>query len=71
LKYKENHDEIVSLGTKLLEQYSEIISANLPNKQQQIQSKIDYFENKINMIVYKLYELTEEEIKIVKENESI
>ena len=32
----------------------------------QIQTKIDYCENKINEIVYQLYELTEEEIKIVE-----
>ena len=29
-------------------------------------SKIDYCENRINHIVYQLYDLTEEEIKIVE-----
>ena len=32
----------------------------------QIQTKIDHCENKINEIVYQLYNLTEEEIKIVE-----
>lgn len=31
----------------------------------QLQSKIDYCESRINEIVYKLYDLTEQEIKIV------
>lgn len=30
------------------------------------QNKIDYCENRINQLVYQLYELTEEEIKIIE-----
>jgi len=32
----------------------------------QLESKIDYCETRINEIVYQLYDLTEEEIKIVE-----
>lgn len=33
---------------------------------EQIKRKIDHFEDKINELVYKLYDLTEEEIKIIE-----
>ncbi len=48
--YAESYREVIKLETKL----------------NSIQSKIDYSEEKINTIVYQLYELTEEEIKIIE-----
>jgi hypothetical protein len=42
--------------------------ATLESKKEQIKTKIDYHEDKINELVYALYELTEEEIKIVEGN---
>jgi hypothetical protein len=38
----------------------------LQTKITQLQSKIDYCEGRINEIVYQLYGLTKEEIKIVE-----
>jgi len=38
----------------------------LPEKIEQIRSRIGYCEDKINEIVYELYGLTEEEIGIVE-----
>jgi hypothetical protein len=46
--------------------YSEKENVKLNSKMQQIEAKIDYIETKINKLVYQLYELTEEEIKIVE-----
>ena len=46
------------------ESYREVIK--LETKINSIQSKIDYCEEKINTIMYQLYELTEEEIKIIE-----
>jgi hypothetical protein len=52
--YKRINDLVVRIKTKLQTKIS------------QIESKIDYCENRINQIVYQLYDLTEEEIKIVE-----
>jgi type I restriction-modification system DNA methylase subunit len=60
--------EIEGLVNTLLQLNSEKTNARLPSKIQQIDSMIDYCENKINQLVYQLYELTEEEIKIVEES---
>ena len=63
---KDKHDELIKLVTQLLQMNVEIHSANLDTKRQQLLGKIDYYENKINQLVYQLYELTEEEIKIIE-----
>ncbi len=60
------HDEITKLVDQLLQLNKEIRETKLEANKIQIQTKIDYCENKINEIVYQLYELTEEEIKIVE-----
>ncbi|TND07949.1 MAG: hypothetical protein FD123_2757 [Bacteroidetes bacterium] len=56
---------------KLTEQLLELNQRNkeikLDSKRQEIKSKIDYCESRINEIVYQLYELTPDEIKIVEE----
>jgi len=41
-------------------------TATLPNQIEQIKSRIAYSEDKINEIVYGLYGLTEEEIKMIE-----
>ncbi len=60
--------KIEGLVNSLLQLNTEKLNARLPSKIQNINSKIDYCENKINQLVYQLYELTEEEIKIVEES---
>jgi hypothetical protein len=62
----EQHDEIVKLVDKLLQLTREKNEAKLQTKISILESKIDYCETRINEIVYQLYGLTEEEIKIVE-----
>lgn len=58
--------EIEKLVDQLLKLNEEKTDAKLETKVLQLESKIDYCENRINEIVYQLFELTEEEIKIVE-----
>ena len=60
------HDEITKLVDQLQQLNSEIAEAKLSTRVSQLQSKIDYCESKINELVYQLYELNEEEIKIME-----
>lgn len=60
------HDEIVKLVNQLLKLNEEKAETKLQIQISQLKSKIDYCENRINEIVYQLYELTEDEIKIVE-----
>jgi methyl coenzyme M reductase subunit D len=63
---KSTHDEIVSLVDSMLSLNKELQSANLPQKQEQLKNRIEYTNKKIDELIYKLYGLTEEEIKIVE-----
>ena len=60
-------ESVVKLVDQLLKLNQEKTKAKLQTKINQLQSKIDYCEGRINEIVYHLYSLTEEEIKIVEE----
>ena len=62
-------EEIIKNVDLLIKLYSEISESRLQTKISQVESKIDYCENRINEIVYQLYELTEDEIKIIKGND--
>jgi len=63
---KNLHDEIVKLVNQLLQLNQEKAEIKLATKLDQLQNKIDYCENRINQIVYQLYELTEAEIEVVE-----
>lgn len=68
---KENPDnvlfkEIINQVDQLLLLNQEKAETKLETKISQIESKIDYCENRINEIVYQLYGLTDDEIKIVE-----
>lgn len=65
-KNKQYHDEIVKLVNQLLLLNEEKATSKLSTKISQIESKIEYCSNRINQLVYQLYELTEDEIKIVE-----
>jgi hypothetical protein len=58
--------ELNRLVDQLLKLNIEKATVKLQTKISQIESKIDYCETRINEIVYQLYGLTEEEIKIVE-----
>ncbi len=59
--------EIIRLVNQLLLLNQQKADTTLATQLSQLQGKIDYCEERINQIVYQLYELTEEEIKIVEE----
>lgn len=61
-----NYAELIKLIDQLLQLNKEKAEAKLQTKISQLESKIDYYENRINEIVYQLYELTEDEIKIIE-----
>ncbi len=63
---KSIHDDISKLVDQLIKLNEELREQKLETKKNQIQSKIDYCENRINEIVYQLYDLSKEEIKIVE-----
>ena len=58
--------EIIKHVDRLLQLYRDLPLATLPSQREQIQSKIDYSEDRIDALVYELYGLTEEEIKIIE-----
>jgi len=64
----QKQDEIIKLVNQLLILNQEKEGTKLATKNSQLQGKIDFCENRINEIVYQLYELTEAEIKIVEGN---
>jgi hypothetical protein len=65
-KEKSFHDEIVKNVDLLLKLNVELPEIKLQTKKEQLQSKIEYCEQKINEAVYKLYDLTDEETKIIE-----
>ncbi len=63
---KNKHDEIVKLVDLLLKLNEEKQTTKLQSNIEQIQIRINYCEDRINELVYELYGLTEEEIKIIE-----
>ena len=59
-------NEIAKLVDQLLQLNEQKAETKLATQVSQLQGKIDFCESKINEIVYQLYELTPEEIKIVE-----
>jgi predicted RNA methylase len=64
---KKQENSIIKLVDQLLKLNVEKSKTKLQTNLSQIESKITYCEDKINELVYQLYGLTEEEIKIVEE----
>ena len=60
------HDQIVKSVDQLLQFNKDLHVATLQTQKEQIQTKIEYHEDKINTLIYQLYNLTEEDIKIVE-----
>jgi len=59
-------NKIIELVQIIQNLKKDIDKENLQTNIEQIQSKIDYYENKINEIVYQLYELKADEIRIIE-----
>lgn len=64
---KSLHDEIVQLVETILQLNKEKQQITTPNKLEQLNTRIQYTDDKINKLVYQLYGLSEEEIGIVEE----
>ena len=64
------YDEIVKNVDLLLKLNEELPTIKLQTKIEEVQSRIERAEANINQAVYKLYDLTEEEIRIVEGVES-
>ena len=62
----QQQEQIIKHVDQLLQLNQELQTVTLPNQIEQIQSRIAYSEDKINALVYELYELTPEEIEIVE-----
>ena len=68
-KFEYNYYQVIIRNVDALIQLNkDIQSATLQTQIDQIQSRIDYHENKINIAVYQLYSLTKDEIKIVEDS---
>ncbi len=65
---KARHDKMVSLVEQMLDLHKKLAKATIPHEKQMIQRQIDATDRQIDALVYELYELTEEEIKIVEGN---
>jgi hypothetical protein len=63
---EEVKSEIIIFVDQLIKNNHDLQKATLESRRQQLQGKIDYCEARINTIVYQLYGLTEDEIKIVE-----
>ena len=62
------HTQIVTHVDQLLQLNNELQNLTLETRKEQIKQKIEYNEDKINELVYQLYDLTKEEIELVEIN---
>lgn len=60
--------EMVKLVDQLLQLNRKIVETKLPNQIEQLQSKIAYVDKWIDELVYRLYDLTPEEIAIIEKS---
>jgi len=67
-KQKQVHDQIVKFVDNILKLNKQLQIIKLETQRQQIQRTIDHAENRIDELVYELYGLTEEEIKILEQS---
>lgn len=61
-----NYNQIINHVEQLLQLNKELQIANLDSKKEHLKSKIEYNEDKINALVYQLYNLTDDEIKLIE-----
>jgi len=63
---RSSHDQIVSLVDRMLDLHKKLNEANLPQAKTVLARQIEATDRQIDRLVYQLYDLTEEEIKIVE-----
>jgi len=66
LTSKKLHDEIVHLVETMLQLQKEKQQISIPHKLDQLNTRIEYTDEKINKLVFELYGLSEEERRIVE-----
>jgi len=62
------HDDLVAMVDKMLNLQKKYHSARLEQDKKLYKTQIDLLDHQIDSLVYKLYALTEEDIKIVEES---
>ena len=67
---KARHDNMVSLVDQMLSLHKQLAETRTSNAQTLLQRQIEATDKQIDRLVYELYGLTEEEIKIVEDIES-
>ncbi|MEN6483229.1 MAG: TaqI-like C-terminal specificity domain-containing protein, partial [Anaerolineaceae bacterium] len=60
------HDRMVALVERMLELHQKLAAASVPAEKTMLQRQIDATDREIDQLVYQLYDLTPEEIKIVE-----
>ncbi|MBU1627090.1 N-6 DNA methylase, partial [bacterium] len=63
---KARHDLMVSLVDRMLTLHKQLAKAKLPHDKEALQRQIDATDQQINQLVYQLYGLTEEEVRVVE-----
>jgi hypothetical protein len=66
---KAKHDKMVSLVERMLELHKKLNAAKVPDEKTKLQRQIDATDSQIDKLVYDLYDLTADEIKIVEGKE--
>jgi hypothetical protein len=64
---KAKHDRIVTLVERMLDLHKQLASAKNPDDKTRLQRQIDATDREIDQLVYELYGLSEEEIRIIEE----
>ena len=60
-----NHDHMTSLVDQMLSLHKQLNEARTPHEQTALQRQIEATDRQIDALVYELYGLTEEEIKLI------
>jgi restriction endonuclease TaqI-like protein len=63
---KQKHDALVKLVEQMLETKKRLAATGRESEREQLERKCDHLDHEIDRLVYELYGLTEEEIKIVE-----
>jgi len=63
-------DEIIKNVTGILKLHEELKISKLPDKIEQIKTRIEHTDKRINILVYDLYKLNKNEIEIIENYQS-
>jgi len=63
---KDRHNRMVSLVERMLELHKRLVAAKTAHDKTNLQRQIDATDTQIDKLVYELYGLTDDEIKVVE-----